>query len=298
MIRSAVLAQVIYYLKAIYCLGDELPNVIFVGDRDECFVLHTNLIQGYLENEYDWSIAPSRAAIENPSLVNALCNNIELQRECYVFVIDKDFLMGVVVDKIVNLVNNVKLQVRITERSISKVFDHFSLRVLKKNSNNSSKYSSRKQVELFMNLVLDTDECFKHPKKHDIAVLKGKEISVLTDAFDSMLGYYEFNYNAEEKKAFTGICDRLLEDSDRRRKGDFYTPTIWVDEAHKMLSQNLGTTWKEEYMVWDCAWGTGNLTRDYKFSDLYCSTLCESDLKIGFKYNQEAKKKFEFDFFK
>jgi hypothetical protein len=147
-----------------------------------------------------------------------------------------------------------------------------------------------------MNLVLNPNDCFKHPKKRDTAMLKGKEISVLSNAFDSMLGYYEFNYNMNDKKSFTSICDRLLEDSDRRRKGDFYTPTIWVDEAHKMLSKNLGTTWKDDYMIWDCACGTLNLTRDYKFFDLYCSTLSESDLKIGHKYNQESESKFQYDF--
>jgi len=147
-----------------------------------------------------------------------------------------------------------------------------------------------------MTLVLNTDDCYRHPKKRDTALFKNKEVSVYSDAFDSLLGYYAFDYNAEDKKSFTSICDRLLEDSDRRRKGDFYTPTIWVDEAHKMLTENLGSTWKDDYMVWDCACGTLNLTRDYKFFDLYCSTIIESDLKIGNKYNQEAGSKFQYDF--
>jgi len=296
LVRAKVLAQVVYYLKAIDISGDELPNVVFVGDNDECFVLHTNLLQQYLQNNYDWTIAPSKAGIKNIKLVDSLCNNNEIQKECYVFPIDNNFLMREVVDKIVNLVNNVKLEVRITERSISRVFDHFSMRVLKKNADGSSKCSSREQVEFFMTLVLNTDDCYRHPKKRDTAIFKNKEVSVYSDAFDALLGYYAFEYNAEDKKSFTGICDRLLEDSDRRRKGDFYTPTIWVDKAHKMLSENLGATWKDDYMIWDCACGTLNLTRDYKFIDLYCSTLIESDLKIGNKYNQEAEAKFQYDF--
>ena len=295
-VRAKVLAQVIYYLRSIYSLGNDLPNIAFVGDSDECFVLHTNLLQEYLQNNYDWTIPPSKAGIINIALVESLCSNDAIQKECFVFTIDSNFLMCDVVDKIVNLVNNVKIEVKITERSISKVFDHFSMCVLKKNADGFSKYSSREQVEFFMTLVLNTDDCFRHPKKKDIAIFKNKEVSVHADAFDALLGYYSFNYNAEDKKSFTGICDRLLEDSDRRRKGDFYTPTIWVDEAHKTISDNLGCIWKEDYMVWDCACGTLNLTRDYKFTDLYCSTISDSDLKIGAKYNSETQSKFQYDF--
>ena len=43
-------------------------------------------------------------------------------------------------------------------------------------------------------------------------------------------------------------------------------------------------------MVWDCAWGTGNLTRDYQFADLYCSTLQQEDLNIAKRYNRNATK--------
>ena len=50
-------------------------------------------------------------------------------------------------------------------------------------------------------------------------------------------------------------------------------------------------------MVWDPAWGTGNLTRDYRFKELYCSTLNQSDIDTANQmgYNLEAVK-FQFDF--
>lgn len=30
------------------------------------------------------------------------------------------------------------------------------------------------------------------------------------------------------------------DDETRRRKGEFFTPTIWVDEAHKMITEKIG----------------------------------------------------------
>ena len=83
----------------------------------------------------------------------------------------------------------------------------------------------------------------------------------------------------------------------QRLEGNFYTPTEWVLEAHKMIEEEFGPDWKEEYVVWDPAWGTGNLTRDFKFKELYVSTLNASDIGIAEQrgYNPEAVK-FQFDF--
>jgi hypothetical protein len=49
--------------------------------------------------------------------------------------------------------------------------------------------------------------------------------------------------------------------------------------------------------VWDTAWGTGNLTRDYSFKELYVSTLNQSDIDTANQmgYNPEATK-FQYDF--
>lgn len=298
--RSKVLTQVLYYLKRFEESGDDLlPNIIFVGDRDECFVVHTNYLQNYLNFNCDWTVAASSASSKNPTLVMALSEDSSLQEQCFVHIIDDNFEFSDVTNEIYNLTIGIKMNVRITERNIAKIFERFSMHILKRKNTGESQYTPREQVEFFMGLVLHQDECYLHPRKKGTAIINGAEVKVEPDAFSSFLTYYEFNYNALEKKEFTAIADRLIEDSDRRRKGDFYTPTLWVDEAHKLLSQNLGAKWKDDYMVWDCAWGTGNLTRDYRFWDLYCSTLEEHDLKIGAKYHNSASDsaiKFQYDF--
>jgi hypothetical protein len=47
----------------------------------------------------------------------------------------------------------------------------------------------------------------------------------------------------------------------RRFHGEFYTPEIWVDEGHRMIEQQFCPNWKDEYVIWDPAYGTGNLTK-------------------------------------
>lgn len=80
-----------------------------------------------------------------------------------------------------------------------------------------------------------------------------------------------------------------------RNKGQFYTPTPFADYAHKYMESVFGENWKDEYVVWDCCWGDGNLTKDYVFKELYCSTIDEEELEAGKNNNPEAVK-FQFDF--
>ena len=91
------------------------------------------------------------------------------------------------------------------------------------------------------------------------------------------------------------FADRLIEDNERRRSGDFWTPSIFVDYSHKRISKFLGENWKDEYVVWDVCCGGKNLTRDYNFKELYCSTLFQSELDIAERYNRESIS-FQFDF--
>ena len=91
------------------------------------------------------------------------------------------------------------------------------------------------------------------------------------------------------------MIDRDIKDNNRRCKGQFYTPTLFVDYAHKMISEQFGEDWKEKFVVWDNCSGTKNLTRDYYFKELYCSTLEKAELEISERYNKEAVA-FQFDF--
>ena len=67
----------------------------------------------------------------------------------------------------------------------------------------------------------------------------------------------------------------------RERKGAFFTPRKWVELSQKYLTDYLGENWQEEYYIWDCAAGTGNLlaglTNKY---NIYASTLDQADINV------------------
>ena len=75
--------------------------------------------------------------------------------------------------------------------------------------------------------------------------------------------------------------DLLVPQDVRERKGSFFTPKIWVDLSQKYLADALGENWQDEYYVWDCAAGTGNLlnglTNKYH---IWASTLDQQDVDV------------------
>lgn len=83
----------------------------------------------------------------------------------------------------------------------------------------------------------------------------------------------------------------------QRDTGTFYTPDIWINNAHKYIEKYFGKNWKDEYVVFDPACGKGALTKNYKFKELYLSTLEHEDIEYlnTNNINSEAIK-FQFDF--
>jgi hypothetical protein len=75
--------------------------------------------------------------------------------------------------------------------------------------------------------------------------------------------------------------DLLVPQDVRERKGSFFTPKIWVELSQKYIADVLGEDWQENYTVWDCAAGTGNLlaglTEKY---NIWASTLDKADVDV------------------
>ncbi len=75
--------------------------------------------------------------------------------------------------------------------------------------------------------------------------------------------------------------DLLVPQDIRERKGAFFTPRIWVELSQKYLTDYLGENWQDDYYIWDCAGGTGNLlaglTNKY---NIYASTLDQADINV------------------
>jgi len=120
--------------------------------------------------------------------------------------------------------------------------------------------------------------------------------------------YYHFwkSYKRPPLKEFQDYIierrDLLVPQDIRERKGAFFTPRIWVELSQKYLTDYLGENWQDDYYIWDCASGTGNLlaglTNKY---NIYASTLDQADVnvmheRIDHGANLLKNNVFQFDF--
>lgn len=287
---SKVLVQVLYYLKKFENEGEIIPNITLIGDRNETFVLHNNAILKYLDEDLNWNLPPSGAGKNNIELIQKINNDPEINP--FVFVINKDFNFNEVVNKIKSLATNTHRLVRITEQNISTIYDYFISNVII----DYKDYDANDLVSIFISLMLNKEASYLHPTKPNIIVInENRQIKVNSKSYKAFFSQFQQEYKPMERRKFTEISDRLIEETKRRSKGEYYTPSSFVKYAHQQLDKHLEGNWKSNYVVWDSAWGTGNLTRDYSFGHLYASTLHDTDLNMGEQYNSRSKK-FKYDF--
>ncbi len=285
--RARVIAQCVGYLHKFEESGMTLPKLVFIGDINECMIIHTNDLLKFLDLDcVNWDISPCNLCQEN-NLIMPIVKSINP----WVYDVDSNFKFDDIANKIISLCKGINQRVHITEKNIEKIFNNFCKRVLK----NSNNISANDLVAVFIGTMLDQEHYYKHPTKKNTLIANGTNIAINGDEYDAFMNQHSTDYSPKEKRIFASISDRLIEDTNRRNKGEFYTPTLFADYAHKMIEKELGSHWKENYVVWDPACGTKNLTRDYRFKELYCSTLEQAELDISKNYNKEATS-FQFDF--
>lgn len=126
---------------------------------------------------------------------------------------------------------------------------------------------------------------------------------------DGQKAYNQF-WNRYERPPKTIYQRHILERRDllvpqdiREIKGSYYTPERWVRLSQEYLAKALGEDWQDEYYVWDCAAGSGNLLRGLTNRyNVYASTLDDSDVKVmhdaidGGRLNLVKNNVFQFDF--
>ena len=99
-----------------------------------------------------------------------------------------------------------------------------------------------------------------------------------------------------------GRRDLLVPQDIRERKGSYFTPQIWVEKSQQYLADVLGETWQDEYYIWDCCAGTGNLLNGLtNYDRVWASTLDKQDVdvmmdRIANGWSMAENHVFQFDF--
>lgn len=318
-----VLCQVCNYMNRLKVTFDIEPQLIVIGDIDSCYIIDSSVLRDYYtSDEFIYDSNASQQWENTPELYNWLMKDTNIDLEISKIIhpkdigVDKSF-RAKLGSKIQNIFEDRKfISLKMDSSRLSELFLSFCGII------NDINISNRKAIELFVRFI-------KEPDRYNIREInkqfgyykddKGSIQKVIVDVNSELFGIGDFNgedygifveefnrfkssyssLKSEERRYFEQNCDILIENVDRRRKGDFYTPKIWVDEAHKMISEEFGENWKDTHIVWDCACGTKNLTRDYVFGEnnrnLISTTLSENDINIANDLNTGCAS-FKYDF--
>lgn len=306
--RSRVVAQIIHYMKEIQKNGQyREPNVLVGADDREGFVLPSKYFLRYLNKNYDWSISPRQAFDEiDPNLIKDLNNDGNLN----IFPFRFDFgnfrdkyqnLLDMLIS-IENIGNNSKSfqKMPVNAHTFTTAYQQFKLIAFPAHE----KISSVESVNIFMQQLTNRNSpnYFVNPNNKGYFFANGRNIRVNGARINTFMSRYPRNISPKLSRHLRGIADRLIQIEERRRKGDFWTPSIWGDKANDVIHQvvdnhNQQHDFRNYALVWDMAAGVKNLTRDNKYKDLYISKIHQAELELGSDYNPEAKKNvFQYDY--
>lgn len=280
-----------------------LPPV-FLGAFDAekiAFVQYNVVSEVYAQNDFDWTVTSSNHETKEFRQLYALVKD-ELERKSQLFYYDKDdkelksfiknnFVLGRVgVSKIIITKNNfvtvyfkwlqdVKPTIQIDWEKAKKqgIIDaDFYLADLLSKDNESIKNSLF--VLLKQNLYL------MYRKDKDELGLQDATQVMFNDGQSAYRRFWSIYDRPPRKEFWNYIIERrdlLVPQDVRERKGSFFTPQKWVELSQKYLEDVLGENWQDEYYIWDCCAGTGNLlaglTNKY---NVWASTLDKADVDV------------------
>ncbi|MDR0811030.1 MAG: hypothetical protein LBN23_01965, partial [Paludibacter sp.] len=156
--------------------------------------------------------------------------------------------------------------------------------------------------KLFVLLQSNYYEIDRHLNEYEIFTSSKIEFKDNQKAHNEFWNKYERPPHEDYWDYIINRRDLLVPPDVRERKGSFFTPKIWVELSQKYLADALGENWQDEYYIWDCCAGTGNLleglTNKYR---IFASTLDKQDVfvmldRIKNGANLLESHAFQFDF--
>jgi len=278
------------------------PALLGAFDAEKiAFLPYHAVMEVFSQNDFNWNVTPSdHETKEFQQLFNLVRDNVEKGLLLFRFGQDDDrlreyirenFREGAAADS----------RIEITKNNFISIYYHWRARVM---PTISVQWENAKRQG-----ILDADFYLADMLSQDNATLKDKlyvllksdhyefarsidelmgAISIKTAAFnDGQKAHCQFwnHYRRPPREEFWDyIVDRrdLLVPGDiRERRGSFYTPRQWVELSQQYIADVLGEDWQDEYTVWDCAAGTGNLlaglTDKYR---IWASTLDQADVDV------------------
>ncbi len=302
----SMFAQLIITIGKARTFDKYLPPA-FLGAFDfkkMIFIPYNEIVDIFFMNDFNWNIAPSNHETKEFHIIKNRIEHI-LNTHTYVFdfVDDEKELKHFIKNNIALSTESGKILidknnfVSIYLRWLSQVKPYINFdweEGKKQNIVDSDFYLADLFVDDKDTASMDDDTPIKEElfvvfkrshyqiAKEDLKSLFNATIEITNkEKYEQFWKKYKRQPVADFQEYIIDRRDLLIPQDIRERKGAFFTPQMWVELSQKYIADVLGPDWQDEYYVWDCAAGTGNLlaglTNKY---NIWASTLDIADVNV------------------
>ena len=294
------------FVQLILTIGKEKTNEkymppAYLGAFDAekiAFIEYHKVLHIFSQNDFNWNVTPSNHETKEFRQLYSLCEKI-LDEEKTIFNFDsdekelKEFIKN-------NLAAGKTEKIQVTKNNFIAVFNKWCEEVMPDIQMN---WEQAKKVNIFCgdfflaDLINDTTKTLyekldvvfsdgKYRFQREIDKLLGTEMSKTTQLksvkkYKAFWNKYERPPKEEHWQWFIERKDLLVPQDVRERKGSFFTPKKWVELSQKYIADVLGEDWQDDYYIWDCCAGTGNLLKGLSNKrNVFASTLDKGDVGI------------------
>jgi len=302
----AMFAQLILTIGKARTFDKNLPPA-FLGAFDAekiAFVEYGKVQHLFYQSDFNWNVAPSNHRTKEFAEIKSLINGfLESEKHLYVFGKDDGDLRFFIQNNLAKA--TVGQKIRIDKNNFVPVYLRWLDEIKPLIDFDFAKAQAQNILDsdfYLADLFVDDNDTNAitddRPIKEDIFVvfrdqkyeITKENLSSLFDAtiklrdkakYQQFWARYKRPPVAEFQDYIIKRRDLLVPQDVRERKGAFFTPKKWVELSQKYIADVLGEDWQDEYYVWDCAAGTGNLLAGLvNKRNIYASTLDQGDVSV------------------
>ncbi len=275
----------------------------FLGAFDAekiAFIPYEKMSHIFYQNDFNWNVTPSDHETKEFKQVLALVEEI-INKEMLLFHYDKDDkeLRRFIQKNFVIGANKVA-KIHITKTNFISIYQRWAEEVkptiavnwdaAKRNNILSADFyladilsAENQTLKDKLRVILRGTQYEMDKKQDEMGLWASKSVSFN----DKQVAHTQFwnRYHRPPKEDYWDYIverrDLLVPQDVRERKGSYFTPQKWVALSQEYLAAELGEDWQDEYYIWDCCAGTGNLLNGLSNKyNIWASTLDEADVNV------------------
>ncbi len=292
----------------------DVPDYLGAFDAEKIGFVHYDSICHVFElNDFNWEVAPSNHETKEFNMLYQLVHD-DLSNNVFVFDFERqDDSLRFFIHNRFSINGRKAAHVAINKNNFTHIYRRWYKEVKPTLAVNWDDFNNLGifDCHFFLADLMSKDNCTIKEKL--TVLLKNDKYQVNTSQLQGgtpLMTFIDFNdgqmahklfwerYRRPPKEEYRDYilerADRLRTPDIRKRHGSYFTPLIWVEKAQEYLEKELGEDWQDNYYIWDCAAGTGNLleglTNKY---NIWASTLEKSDVDTMIELVHSGSELFE-----